>query len=167
MSPETFAQTVLPMRDKLYRLALRITGNAHDAEDALQEVMIKLWRQGETLSAIQNLEAWSLRVCRNHCIDRLRNRGQDTQGFPEHYEAVSPDDTPDRKTEQRDLLRRIRQCIDKLPEKYRLVFHLREIEGLSYQEIEEALEMPMQQVKVNLFRARQLMREHIQTLQKL
>ncbi len=151
----------MPLKDRMYRLALRITGNPAEAEDALQEVWIKLWKQGDHLLQIQNLEAWCVRVTKNHCIDKVRNKKPEVREWTEAVEPVSWDQNPERKAEQQDTLRLIRDAIGRLPEKLQLVMHLRDIEGLTYQEIEEALEMPMSQVKVNLFRARQQVRAQL------
>ena len=151
----------MPLKDRMYRLALRITGNPAEAEDALQEVWIKLWRQGDQLLQIQNLEAWCVRVTKNHCIDKVRNKKPELREWTEVVEPVSWDQSPERKAEQQDTLRLIRDAMNRLPEKLQLVMHLRDIEGLTYQEIEEALEMPMAQVKVNLFRARQQVRAQL------
>ncbi len=151
----------MPLKDRMYRLALRITGETAEAEDALQEVWIKLWKQGDQLLQIQNLEAWCVRVTKNHCIDKVRNKKHEVREWTEAVGVVSWDQDPERKAEQQDTFRLIRRAIGRLPEKLQLVMHLRDIEGLSYQEIEEALEMPMAQVKVNLFRARQQVRAQL------
>ncbi len=161
MSPESFKHLIMPLKDRMYRLALRITGETAEAEDALQEVWIKLWKQGDQLLQIQNLEAWCVRVTKNHCIDKVRNKKHEVREWTEAVEVVSWDQDPERKAEQQDTFRLIRRAISRLPEKLQLVMHLRDIEGLSYQEIEEALEMPMAQVKVNLFRARQQVRAQL------
>ena len=161
MSPEAYKRDILPLKDKLYRLALRMLGDAAEAEDAIQEVLIKLWNQRDQLGAIQNLEAWSLRLTKNYCIDKLRSRRRQTESWNETINPVSWEPDPERQAESRDTFDLIRKLMNNLPEKLRLVMQLRDIEGLSYEEITEILEIPLSQVKINLFRARQQMRAYL------
>ncbi|MCB0631913.1 MAG: RNA polymerase sigma factor [Saprospiraceae bacterium] len=155
MSLNTFNKAIWPIRDKLYRFAFRIVQNATEAEDVVQEVFSKLWRTRKSWEQIDNLEAWSMRMTRNMALDHLRSqkyrRTEEVTDIP----AVSTvGATPLEEVQQQDTFDRVRRLIGALPENQRLVIHLREIEELSYQEICEALDMPMTQVKTNLFRAR-------------
>lgn len=160
MSVQTFKDVIWPIRDKLYRFALRIVQNTAEAEDVVQDVFSKLWRSRQTWPEIENLEAWSMRITKNMALDHLRSRAyrrtEDVSGLPQiSSNGVSPLD----QVEQHDELRQVQQLMEYLPENQRLVIHLREIEELSYQEISELLDMPMNQVKTNLFRARNKLKE--------
>jgi RNA polymerase sigma-70 factor (ECF subfamily) len=159
MNAEQFKITVLPVKDKLYRLALRMLREPADAQDAIQEVLLKIWRQGTALKKIDNIEAWAMRVTKNHCLDRLRSRRRQIQAL-EPYQ-LDADDHPSaqEKLEQRETVHQLKQLMQRLPEKQQLVLQLRDVEGMTYQEIEELLDMPLGQVKTNLFRARQKMKK--------
>lgn len=160
MSVQTFKDVIWPIRDKLYRFALRIVQNTTEAEDVVQDVLSRLWRTRKNWHEIENLEAWSMRITRNMALDHLRSRvyrrTEDVDGF---HQLSSDSSTPLEEVEQQDALDQIRELMKTLPENQRLVIHLREIEELSYQEICDLLDMPMTQVKTNLFRARNKLKE--------
>src|SRR5688572_12348921 len=160
MDLEAFENRVLPAKNKLFRFALRFLGNEEDAKDIVQEVFIRVWNGREQMKQVENWEAWCMRITRNLSLDRIRmlTRKQ-TQPIEEtinlHNEALTPHES----TEIGESMVKIAQMIAELPEKQRQVIHLRDVEGYSYQEICEVLELDMNQVKVNLFRARNSVRE--------
>ncbi len=159
MNAEEFKQHVLTLKDPLYRFALSLLGSPGEAEDALQEVMLKLWDQRSRLQRVENLKAWCLRLTRNQCIDRLRSVQRERQrqnGIPVPSEVDHR--TPDRLLQGREAVLWIHQALRQLPEHQQLAVQLRDIEGLSYQEIVDLLDMPMAQVKINLFRGRKKLR---------
>ena len=158
MSLREFQHRVLPIKDKLFRFALRMVGNSPEAEDIVQEVFIKLWSSREALAEVQNMEAWGIRITKNLAIDKLREKFRHTAEISDALPLADTEAGPYERTEQNDTLAQIQQFIDQLPEKQRLVMQLRDIEGMSYQEIAEALELPMPQVKAYLHRARQAVR---------
>ncbi len=162
MNLETFQNRVYPVKNKLFRFAFRLLGSSDDAEDVVQEVLIKVWNGRDQLDGIQNIEAWCMRVTKNLSLDRLRQqqrRPTDSidKGSQVHYSALSPHDL----VETTENMKRIGELMAVLPEKQRHVMHLRDVEGYSYQEISEILEIDMSQVKVNLFRARNAVREKL------
>ncbi|MGH1435373.1 MAG: RNA polymerase sigma factor [Lewinella sp.] len=155
-----FREQIWPIKDRLYRLALRLVNDRAEAEDVVQEVMVKLWQQGKDLLLIKNMEAWCLRMTRNQALDKLKGgyrkrRTEITDNLPQ----FTVKDGPDQQLEWKDTYQQIRAIIQNLPENHRSVVQLRDIEGMSYQEIADALEMTMPQVKTNLFRARKALRE--------
>ena len=163
MSVQTFKDVIWPIRDKLYRFALRITGNAHEAEDVVQEVLERVWVQSEVQTgAVQNWEAWCMTMTRNRSLDKTRmlaqRRTAPLEGASDQH-AHGAD--PAKSAEDRDLAARVRHFMQDLPEKQRLVMHLRDIEELSYEEITQVLDIPLDQVKVNLHRARKNIRERL------
>lgn len=161
MELQYFQRHILPCKDKLYRFAYSVLQNAPEAEDAVQEVLVKIWQRRESWQEIENMEALLMKMTKNLALDKLRSKHARTNGLPEHYDRRSDDATPDEMTETDDRIAQIRKLMQALPEKHRLVMQLRDIEGLSYDEICETLEMPASQVKINLFRARQYIREHL------
>lgn len=155
-----FREQIWPIKDRLYRLALRLVNDRAEAEDVVQEVMVKLWQQGKDLLLVKNMEAWCLRMTRNQALDKLKGgyrkrRTEITDNLPQ----FTMTDSPDQQLEWKDTYQQIRVIMQNLPENHRSVVQLRDIEGMSYQEIADALEMTMPQVKTNLFRARKALRE--------
>ena len=158
MSLKIFNRDILPIKDKLYRFALRITGSGFEAEDVVQEVMIKLWKKRADLSQYANTEAWCMRMTKNLSIDKLRSKHRRTEDIAATYDLAGGDESPHELAEQQDTIAHIQQLMNSLPTKQKMVMQLRDIEDMSYQEIAEALDIPMNQVKVNLFRARKAIR---------
>ena len=161
MSLENFTKQILPIKDKLFRFSLRIVGNSPEAEDVVQEVLIKMWNQREQWDQYQNLEAWCMRMTKNLSIDKLRSKHHKVGIIAEGMDFVAPNMAPDRQTELHDEVGRIRRLMSTLPDKQRMVMQLRDLDGQSYQEIADQLEMPVNQVKVYLFRARQKIRTEL------
>ena len=160
-----FHQHVFPIRHKLYRFALRITGSVHEAEDVVQEVLERVWKAPQEQSAtVKNWEAWCMTLTRNRSLDKIRAQTQRrTDTIDRATERHADGATPAQAAEINDLVARVKQLMQNLPEKQRLVMHLRDIEELSYEEIAELLDISLDQVKVNLHRARKSIREKLLT----
>lgn len=128
--------------------------------------MIKVWNRRDNWETIGSIEAFCLTICRNLSLDRLRK--QDNQNYSLDADATiqQPDGTanPYETTSQRDRVELIRQLIDALPEKQRSCIQLRDFEGKAYKEIAEVLEISEEQVKVNIFRARQAIKTKFKQL---
>jgi RNA polymerase sigma-70 factor (ECF subfamily) len=162
MNSEVFENRVLPTKNKLFRFAFRLLGSSEEAKDVVQEVMIKVWNGREQMATIDNMEAWCMRITKNLSLDRLRSKQRrTTDPMQEGFEIRQESFTPYEKTEIDESMQRVNELINALPEKQRQVMHLRDIEGYSYNEICEILELDMSQVKVNLFRARNFVRERL------
>ena len=151
----------LPFKDKLYRFALNIVGNTFDAEDIMQELMIKIWNRMEQFKEIDNKEAWCMTVTRNMAIDKTRNKKLATLDISEYQQLKDNDVTQDRKMEDDERLGSIMKLVNQLPEKQREIIHLRDVEGYTYQEIAEMTETTLDFVKVSLHRARKTLKEQL------
>ncbi len=162
MKTISFQNDILPLKNELYRLALRITLDRAEAEDIVQETMIKVWNRREQWSQIDSIEAYCLTICRNVALDKTRRAGRQDESLNEENHQT-PDHSytanPEEHAMQQDRIRLIRQLMDTLPEKQRTVMLLRETEGKTYKEIAEVMDITEEQVKVNLFRARQSLRQ--------
>ncbi len=154
-----FKNKVLPNKNKLFRVALRIVGDAAEAEDVVQEVFIKIWKRRADFSNIKNIDAFCMQMTKNLAIDKTRSKHKRTQELGLGVDFATHSANPHQQTETNDTISRIKRLVEQLPEKQQLVMQLRDIEDLSYIEISKALDMPMNQVKVNLFRARKKIRE--------
>lgn len=162
MSLEAFKSRVLPVKDKLYRFALRMVKDKEEAKDVVQEVMIKVWDKRDQMHTLNNMEAWCMRITRNVSIDKLKSKYyKKTNTLKDKFDIKEERNNPFDRTEMNDTMTRIHKFIGSLPEKQRAVFQLRDLEGYSYKEIGEILEIDINQVKVNLFRARKSIKENL------
>lgn len=146
---------ILPLKNPMYRLALRITLSSQEAEDVVQDVIIKLWNMRDRLDDVDNLEAFAMRMTRNLALDRQRMRANHTESLDVAMERPQAEDT---RSDAREQVETIRAMMQLLPEKQRSAMQLRDFEGYSYKEIAEMLTMTEDQVKVNIFRARQFIK---------
>ena len=161
MKKISFRNDVLPLKNELFRLALRITLNRAEAEDVVQETMIKVWNRRDRWDEIESMEAFCLTICRNISLDKIKKAENQNQSLNDEHDA--PDrsyaSNPEEQAEQRDKVLLIRRLLDNLPEKQRSAMQLRDFEGKSYKEIAGILAISEEQVKINLFRARQTIKQ--------
>jgi RNA polymerase sigma-70 factor (ECF subfamily) len=160
----SFQNDILPLKNELYRLALRITLNAADAEDVVQDTMLKVWKRRNDWEQIESIEAFCLTICRNLALDRLRHKDYQSQTLDMAADPVDASHTanPEQMAVQRDRVQLVRQLINRLPERQRSCMQLRDIEGKSYRDIATILGITEQQVKVTIFRARQAVKTAFQ-----
>ena len=162
MKKISFRNDILPLKNELYRLALRITLNPAEAEDIVQETMIKVWNRRDQWDEIESIEAFCLTICRNLALDKMHKMENQNQSLDEGVHDA-PDrsfsSNPEEQAMQQDRLALIRRLIDALPEKQRTVMQLRDFEGKSYKEIAGIMAISEEQVKINIFRARQAIRQ--------
>lgn len=169
MKKISFRNDILPLKNELYRLALRITLNAEEAEDIVQETMIKVWNKRAQWDEIESIEAFCLTICRHLSLDKKRKMENQNQHLEEEeYDTPDPhhSSNPEEQAMQQDKILLIRHLIDKLPEKQRTAMQLREFEGKSYKEIAAIMTISEEQVKVNIFRARQTVRQKYMETEK-
>ena len=161
MKTISFQSDILPLKNELYRMALRITMNAADAEDVVQETMMKVWNRRDQWNQIESIEAFCLTICRNLSLDKVRRMDNQTQSLDAAYDPKDQGvaSNPEEQAIQSDHVRLVRQMINLLPEKQRSCMQLRDMEGKSYKDIATVLDITEEQVKVNIFRARQTIRE--------
>lgn len=161
-----FRKDLLPLKDRIYRMALRITLNAPEAEDLTQDTLVRAWSKREELAGVDNIEAYCITVCRNLALDLIARKERTT-------ETLNGDDTdtrdtalnPEEQLVQDDRLQRVHQLFNQLPEVQRSVLQLRDIEGMSYAEAAEALNMSEDLFKVTLHRARKALKAKYEKLE--
>jgi len=155
-----FQATVQAHKDRLYALAVHLTGDRSEAEDVVQESFMKLWQHRATLDGDATLP-WLLSVARNASLDRLRRRRMvPVDGTQlEARESVEPQ--PDRRLSDEEFTRRLNRAVAELNEPYRSLVVMREMQGLDYQTIAEALALSLSQVKVYLHRTRRRLRHQL------
>ena len=162
MNNEKFHHIILSLKDNLYRLALSIVHDKAEAEDIVQDVFLKLWSKKDEWNTINNAEAYCYRSTKNLALDRLSSRAiRKTESIDPQLEGHSfiDSETPHLQFIRKEERAIIYRCIDELSQNQRLVFQLREIDGLSYSDISNVLDISEDLVKVTLFRARKKMKE--------
>ncbi len=158
MDRKTFIKKVLPHKNAIFRFANRMLANREEAEDLVQEVFIKLWVRKKLLDKTESIAAFAMAATKNLCIDMLRKQKR-LPVFSETTDIESRQPTPSHKFELNNTSELIGQIIKSLPDKQKMVMHLRDIEGLSYHEIETISGLTINAVKVNLSRARRKVRD--------
>lgn len=155
-----FKEHIWPLRDKMFRLAHRITLSQEEAEDVVQDTMERLWRERDNFSLINSIEAWTLRLVRNLSLDRLKRSGRNTVALDAERDAAPVPGT-DQQVEMEEKMRIVREAMDRLPEMQRSIMQLRDIEGKTYTEIAEILQISESQVKVYLHRGREKIKKSL------
>jgi RNA polymerase sigma-70 factor (ECF subfamily) len=163
MESTQFNTQILNHSDKLFRLAKSILGNENAAQDAVQELIMKLWEKKSILDEVENIQAFTMRSMRNLCLDTIRQQ-KDEDEIPVEFEYVEPN--PYQQTEQKDIASKIRTMIDLLPELQRTIIRMRDVEEMEIAEIAFITSISENAVSVNLSRARQKIREQILKEQK-
>ncbi len=159
MQELSFRDDILPLKDKLFRLALRITLDSAEAEDVVQETLVRVWNKRDEWEQLESVEAFCLTVARNLAIDRSERMDARTVALPPDMEEAADTVTPHEQLVRKERLELIHRLIRQLPEKQRQTVMLRDVEGKSYKEIAALLDVTEEQVKVNLFRARQKIKQ--------
>jgi RNA polymerase sigma factor (sigma-70 family) len=160
MSRTEFDHLIKRQSRKLYGFAFRILRNQEEAEDVIQEIFIKLWKMGEKLDEYKSIDALAMAMTKNYCIDLLRKQkhlysGDFSASDFQNFSSPSPQEQLEN-SESGEILNRI---IDSLPDTYREVIRLKEIEGASYEEIAMKTEQNINTLRVTLSRARKIIRD--------
>lgn len=158
MDASMFNSLFTALSGKLYRLAKSMLRHTEEAEDALQEVQLKLWEKHYELDAIENPEGFAMRTMRNLCLDKIR-KVHDTSELNE--ELISKNKNPYEQTELNDLTDRIKGLIDRLPEMQRSIMRMRDVEEMEISEIAYIMKLTENAVTVNLSRARTKVKSQI------
>ncbi len=166
MELETFKIKVLPLRDKLIRISLKLLTDHADAEDVVQEAFLKLWQVRDRLNAYQSVEALAVMVTKNLALDKLKARRpmvEESGLYLSDPEAKNPAEL----LEQQDAVGCVRQLIDNLPSLQQTIIKMKDIEGYELSEIAEITGSKIETVRVNLSRARKKIRAQFIALNNL
>jgi len=160
MNSTEFSNTVVCLQDKLFRIAKRLLVSAEEAQDASQEVLSKLWEKRAELKALRSIEAYAITMTKNYCLDRLKlKEASNLRLVHSNYESTS--DTIQKTLEHRDQLDVVVEYLKTLPAQQQLLFQLREVEGMEYDEIETILDMKPTAIRVSLSRLRKQLRAQL------
>ncbi|HMQ07933.1 MAG TPA: RNA polymerase sigma factor [Saprospiraceae bacterium] len=165
MTTKELKEMVFPYQDKLYRFAYSMVGNSFEAEDIVQEVLIKVWSKKDQFFNVENKEAWCMTITRNLAIDKIRSRKGTTHDIEGFFHLSDNAMSPAESVESDDMMSHLKKIIDRLPSLQRNLVHLRDIEGFSYKEISEITGESIDKVKINLHRARKYLREQLENAQ--
>ena len=163
----SFRNDVLPLKNVLYRLALRITLRHEDAEDIVQDTLIKVWNKRDEWQDIESIEAYSLTVCRNLALDRIKRKDRQNESLDDIQldQSASAVTNPYEQMLQKDRIELVKRIVNALPEKQRTCMQLRDFEGKTYKEIAAIMDISEDQVKINIFRARQAVKQKYQQIE--
>lgn len=154
-----FKENIFPLKDKLFRFAKQFVMLDDEAEDIVQDTFIKLWVKRNKMDEIKNPETYAMTMVKNASIDRLRKR----KSFRLDDLVKEPEDkhTPYDSLSQNETFARIKQAMKKLSPQQEMLIKLRDIEGYEYNEIEEITSLRINAIRVNISRARKLIKENL------
>lgn len=160
MDLHAFKQQILPVQGRLFRLARLFLRNREEAEDALQDVLLRLWTNRHQLETYHSVEAVAVQITKNLCLDRLKAHNRQTMSNDADLPDVQTEEaSPYRQVELADSTALIHRLIDGLPEQQKLVLHLRDVEEYSFEEIEQVTGLSVNNIRVILSRTRQRLRD--------
>ncbi len=160
MNQAEFLNIVVPFKDKIFRLAKRLLISTEEAEDATQEVLLKLWKNKEKMQNYKNVEAFSMTMTKNFCLDKLKSKhAQNLKIVHSNYKDENT--SLQKQVELNDSISWVGKIIENLPEQQKMVIQLRDIEQYDLDEIAQMLEMNNTAVRVTLSRARKAIREKL------
>jgi|TARA_B110000967_G_scaffold199723_1_gene234477 RNA polymerase sigma-70 factor (ECF subfamily) len=160
MNETEYLKIVIPFKDKIFRVARRLLVSVEEAEDATQEVLLKLWNHRQKFKDYNSPEAFAMTMTKNWCFDRLKSKqAQNLKIVHNNYEDHSQ--SLQKSIEVNDSLRWVEKHMETLPAKQKLILQLRDIEQYEFNEIAKILDMTEATIRVSLSRARKSIREKL------
>jgi RNA polymerase sigma factor (sigma-70 family) len=153
MTEKEFKSLVLPFKNLLYFVAMKILDDQFEAEDIVQETYLKAWNARSKLTEVENLKAWLCRIARNLSIDRSKQRKRQNSLIPQEEVYTEIEFSSEDESSQ-GMVKKIFELLKHLPEIQATCFSLREADQLTYKEIASIVDLKESSVKVNVFRAR-------------
>ena len=160
MNESDFLKVVLPFKDKVFRLAKRLLVSKDEAEDATQELLLKLWKNKDKITSYRNTEAFAMTMTKNYCYDRLKSKQAGNLTLI-HGNYKEKETSLDKKLEYIDSVDRVHLLIDNLPDQQKIIIQLKDVEQYNFKEICEMVNMKPTAVRVSLSRARKTIREQL------
>jgi RNA polymerase sigma-70 factor (ECF subfamily) len=160
MQQAAFLQLVMPFKDKVYRLAKRLLVSSDEAEDATQELILKLWKKKDELNKYKNVEAYAMTMTKNYCFDQLKSKRADNLTLV-HSNFTNNDTSLEKIIELKDSVNNVHQILEGLTEQQKLIIQLRDIEQYDFDEIAEIMGLKPTAIRVALSRARKTVREQL------
>jgi RNA polymerase sigma factor (sigma-70 family) len=160
MTRNVFNDIIHNIHRRLFGIAFRILRNREEAEDVVQEVFLKMWMMKDKLDLYKDPAGLAVTITKNNCIDRIRKlKHIDNEEYASGLQVADSEPTPFQQLEKNETTAIISKIIGKLPQSYREIIQMREIDGLSYEEIAMKNNMNINTLRVSISRARQMIRE--------
>lgn len=160
MTQADFLNIVMPFKDKMFRLAKRLLVSREEAEDATQEILLKLWKNNSQISNYKNVEAFSMTMTKNFCLDKLKSKhAQNLKIVHSNYQDKNI--SLQKEVELRDSIDWVARIVEELPEQQKIILQLRDIEQYDFKEMSKMLNMNETAIRVALSRARKTIREEL------
>ncbi|MBM3421406.1 MAG: sigma-70 family RNA polymerase sigma factor [Bacteroidetes bacterium] len=159
MTREEFINEVLRYSGRLYSVAFRILRSNEDAEDAVQETLLRLWNKRNDISHYESIEALCVTVIRNLALDRLRQRKREGGSMNHELNETGQIPSPHEVLQAHETIARISEAINRLPDAMSEAIRKRDVEGESYEEIAVATGQNINSVRVAVSRARKILQE--------
>lgn len=160
MNQNEFMLLVNPFKDKVFRMAKRLLVSTEEAEDATQEVLVKLWNKSESLDEYKSVEAVAMTMTKNYCLDQLKSKRASNMKIV-HNNFTDREASLQQKVEDRDTWNWVEKIMNDLPEQQKLIVQMRDIEEMEFEEISKILEMNESAIRTALSRARKTIRENM------
>lgn len=160
MNQQEFVNLISPFKDKLFRMAKRLLVSTEEAEDATQEVLVKLWKNNNVLSNYSSVEAFAMTMTKNYCLDQLKSkRASNLQIVHSNYSDRAA--SVQQQIEDKDSWDWVEKIMETLSEQQRLIVQMRDVEEYEFAEIAKIMDMSETAVRVALSRARKEIREQL------
>jgi len=159
LKQKEFLNTILPCKNTLYRLAKRLLVSSDEAEDAVQEVFLKLWKGRDKIDNYRSPEAFAITITKNYCLDRLKSK--QASNIKIVHNNYKNSENIERTIEGNEGIELVTKIMENLPEKQKMVMQLRDIEQFEFAEISQMLEINETAIRVALSRARKAVREQL------
>lgn len=157
MKESDFLKVINPFKDKVFRLAKKLLVSREEAEDATQEMILKLWKNKEKISDYKNIEAFAMTMTKNYCYDRLKSKQASNLRLV-HNNYKEKETSLEKKIESKDAVNIVHELVEQLPEIQKIILQLRDVEHYEFDEICAIVEMKPTAVRVALSRARKTVR---------
>jgi len=160
MNQSDFMNVITPFKDRVFRLAKRLLVSTEEAEDATQEVLVKLWNNKGKLESYSSVEALAMTMTKNYCLDQLKSKRASEMRIV-HSNYTDRQAGLQQQTEDRDSWNWVEKIMETLPEQQKMILQMRDVEQYEFEEIAKIMDMNETAVRVALSRARKTLREEL------
>lgn len=160
MDQQEFIKTISPFKDRIFRLAKRLLVSNEEAQDATQEVLVRLWNNREKLGGYASVEALAMTITKNYCLDQLKSKRASEMRIV-HSNYTDREAGLQQQAEDRDSWSWVEKIIATLPEQQKMIVQMRDIEEYEFEDIAKIMDMNETAVRVALSRARKTIREEL------
>jgi len=160
MNQSDFMNVITPFKDRVFRLAKRLLVSTEEAEDATQEVLVKLWNNKGKLESYSSVEALAMTMTKNYCLDQLKSKRASEMRIV-HSNYTDRQAGLQQQTEDRDSWSWVEKIMETLPEQQKMILQMRDVEQYEFEEIAKIMDMNETAVRVALSRARKTLREEL------